>query len=202
MAQFPWPRDRPSFLRQKEATGDRRSAGPPSLQTAPAPAADARRVFSPPPPTARSSVLRLSPGHALSIASLLLCGCFPRIRLPLRQGGQCKKSFGRPASRSPSGSAAVRRSSPGARLPTLLQGCATRPQILLADPPSLRPRAVAPTLRSSRARRLVPHTTPFLPHPIVRRSLWPGPVPRTARSGRFAPHVEFARHIGSGSTSQ
>src|SRR4029077_17973276 len=25
--------------------------------------------------------------------------------------------------------------------------------------------AVAPTLRSSRSRRLVPHTTPFLPHP-------------------------------------
>src|SRR4029077_8798836 len=177
---------------QKEAIGARRSAGPPSPQTAPAPAGGARSAFFPPPPAARSFVLRLNPGHALSIASLLLCGCFPRIRLPLRQGGQCKKSFVRRACRSPSGSAAVRRSSPGARLPPLLPGCATRPQILLADPPSLRPRAVAPTLRSSRARRLVPHTTTFLPHPIVRRSLWPGPAPRTARSGRFAPHVEFA----------
>src|SRR4029077_13122622 len=177
---------------QKEATGARRSAGPPSPQTAPAPAGDARTAFFLPPPAARSFVLRLNPGHALSIATLLLCGCFPHTRLPLRQGGQRKKSFVRRACRAPSGSAAVRRSSPGARLPPLLQGCATRPQILLADPPSLLPGAVAPTLRSSRSRRLVPHTTPFLPHPIVRRSLWLRAVRRTARSGRFAPHVELA----------
>src|SRR5215471_1999957 len=122
MAQFLWPRDRPSFLRQKEATGAHHSVGLPSLQTAPAPADGARIVFSPPPPTARSSVLRSSPGHALSIASLLLSGCFPRNRLPLRRGVQCKKSFVRRACRSLFGSAAVCRSSPGARLPPLLQG--------------------------------------------------------------------------------
>src|SRR4029077_19395553 len=72
MAQFPWPRDSPSFERQKEAIGARRSAGPPSPQTAPAPAGDARTAFFLPPPAARSFVVGLNPGHALSIASLLL----------------------------------------------------------------------------------------------------------------------------------
>ena len=49
----PVPGELNPFLCQKEATGARRSAGPPSLQTAPAPApaGGARTVFSPPPPT-------------------------------------------------------------------------------------------------------------------------------------------------------
>jgi hypothetical protein len=64
-------------------------------------------------------------------------------------------------------SAAVSPFMTGWRPPPPLQGSATPPQILLADPPSLLPGAVAPTLRSSRSRRLVPHTTPFLPHPML-----------------------------------
>jgi len=87
----PVPGELNPFLCQKEATGARRSAGPPSLQTAPAPAGGARTVFSPPPPSARSSVLRSSPGHVLFIASLLLCGCFAAANR-LRATGTARRS--------------------------------------------------------------------------------------------------------------
>jgi len=61
------------------------------------------------------------------------------------------------------------------------------PQILPADPASRLAGASFPTSRSFQARRLVPRTTPFWPHPTWLPSLWLRAVRRTAPPGRLLP---------------